>query len=288
MRTRVLFLATITLGCGSGNAVVTAPPLPSSTAPISPPPSVTTSTNASATIAPQIVAPPPPPESPIKRFLANPPAAPTVPARTCPTVPKRANNIAIPGKGSQVIVTIRDYLSLAPIANVPVKVFHGDICLGEKGCRPSHPHPPEQLQLVGKTDADGRAIFDVPDLEYSVVIPEDPIPGYLPFSDDYNMAKRECHKLDHEWKSINGRGLLYDGYLVPTTMLAVKNQDDAVAAAMQLPELVAWLRDHQDAELILRQSGNFWDVGFGYKNNNKWLVIVNVFDGSATMLGRWD
>ena len=288
MRAPFFVAATILSGCGSGHAVVTAQPLPSSTTPAPAPSAVGSAAATTSATAPIVSPPPPPPESPIKRFLANPPPAPKVPDRTCPTLPKRATTIAIPGKGSQIIATIRDYLSLKPIADVQVKVFHGDICRREKGCEPSHPHPAEQLKMTGKTDIEGRVTFDVPDLDYAVVIPADAIPGYLPFSNDYNMARRGCHKLDHEWKSSNGRALLYDAYLVPESMLAVRNQDDALAAAMQLPELVAWLRNHQDAELNLRPNANFWDVGFGYKNNNKRLVIVNVFDGTGTMLGRWD
>jgi hypothetical protein len=186
------------------------------------------------------------------------------------------------------MVTVSDYLSLAPIADVRVNIFHGELCNRNSGCKPSHPHPEAQLKMTGKTDALGRAIFQVPDLEYGVFIPEDPIPGHLPFSSIYNMGKQKCHELSSERRSANGRAIVFVGFLVPEEMLAIRTQDDAIAGAMQLGELVTWLRDHRDATITVRGKGSSWDVGFGYDNRFKRLVLVNAFDGSAAMLGRWN
>lgn len=189
-----------------------------------------------------------------------------------------------PGNSPAVIVHVFDYLTLAPIAGVSVQIFHGDICLGAAGCKPSHPHPEDQLKMIGLTDAQGQAIFPVPDLEYSSFIPEDPIPGHLRFDADYNLGAQKCHPLLHERRSGNGKALIIEKYLIPQSMLAIQNKDDALGNAMQLEELVAWMRDHQDAAITVRGGGDSWEVGFGYDNQFKRLVLVNGFSGRATML----
>lgn len=174
------------------------------------------------------------------------------------------------------------------MANVRVNVFHGDVCMRDAGCKPSHPHHDEQLKMTGKTDTQGRIVFAVPDLDYAVVIPEEPVPSHLPFSSDYNMGQQKCHELSHERRSVNGRALIFDGYLVPETMLAIRTQEDAIAGAMQLEELVSWLRDHKNISMTVRGGGHSWEVGFGEVNRFKRLVLVNGFNGAASMLGRWD
>ncbi|HRI63389.1 MAG TPA: hypothetical protein PK156_04105 [Polyangium sp.] len=274
-------------GCSSSPPIVSAQPLPSATSVAPSPTTIATSQTSAQPVAAQLP-PPAPAPSPIAQLLANPPAKPSIPARTCPKLPKRTPNVDLPGKGSAVVVTVMDYLSLAPIADVRVNVFHGDICLGEKGCGPSHPHPDELLKMTGKTDAQGRIVFDVPDLDYSIFIPQDPVPGHLPFEPDYNLGSQKCHELSHERRSVNGRALIIEQYMVPETMLAIRKEDDAIAGAMQLPELVTWLQDHQDMPMTVRRSGGFWEVGFGEANRIKRLVQVDGFTGSARMLLRWD
>lgn len=282
----VFAFAALIPACGTSpttQTVVPAPPLPapvaSNAAPIPKPPE-----SASLPVA----TPPPPPPSPIASLLAAIPPPPIIPPRTCPKVPNAATNVAIPKGQHAFIVTVSDYLSLAPIADVRVNIFHGDVCTRNGGCKPSHPHPPDQLKMTGKTDASGRVEFQIPDLEYDVFIPEDPVPGYLPFSTTYNMGKRACHDLSREKRSANGRAIVFDGFFVPDRMLTIHTQDDAIAGAMQLEELVPWIRDHQDAAMTVRGGGSSWEVGFGYNTQFKRLVLVNAFDGSAAMLIRWN
>ena len=274
-------------GCGPSPTVVSAQPLPAAT---SPAPSATTIPVPPHSAAPEAVpvAPPTPAPSPITQLLANPPTKPVMPTRTCPKLPKPAPNVDLPGKGSAVVVTVLDYLSLAPLADVRVNVFHGDVCLGEKGCKPSHPHPDELLKMTGKTDAQGRAVFDVPDLDYSIFIPDEPIPGHLPYDNDYNLGSQKCHALSHDRRSVNGRALILDRYLIPESMLAIRTQDDAIAGAMQLDELVKWLRDHQNVPMNVQRRGSTWEVGFGEPNRIKRMVVVDGFNASAMMFGRWD
>lgn len=289
MRVRPLFVAgmAFVVACKPAPATTSVLPPPSipaaSSAPANPPPPKPVE---SAIVAIANAEPPPPPS--IKELLAHPPPAPVMPARTCPKLPPISNKVAVPGKESAVIVTVMDYLSLAPIADVRVNLFHGSVCFGEKGCKPSHPHPDEQLKMTGKTDAEGKIIFQVPDLDYAVVIPDEPVPGHLPFSSDYNLGTQKCHELQHEWRSINGRALLSNSYFIPETMLAVRTKEDAIASAFQIPELIAWLRNHQDEQMIVRGGGSSWDVGFGTERNFKRMALVNVFNGSAVMLGRGD
>jgi hypothetical protein len=226
--------------------------------------------------------------SPIAQLLANRPAAHVAPPRTCPKLPKPPLNVPTPGNGSAVIVNVYDYLSLAPIANVTVKIFHGDVCLGEGRCKPSHPHPEDQLKMFGKTDAQGQAVFPVPDFEYSSFIPPDPIAGYLPFSADENLGPQMCHPLVHERRTSNGKALVIDKYLIPLSMLAIQTKEDAIDNALQLDELVTWLRDHQDAAITVRGGGSAWELGFGYNNQFNRHVLVNGFTGIATMLAKRD
>jgi len=226
--------------------------------------------------------------SPIAQLLANRPAAHVAPPRTCPKLPKPPLNVPTPGNGPAVIVNVYDYLSLAPIANVPVKIFHGDVCLGEGRCKPSHPHPDELLKMTGKTDARGQAVFPVPDLDYSSFIPPDPIAGYLPFSADENLGPQMCHPLVHERRTSNGKALVIDKYLIPVSMMAIQTKEDAIDNALQLEELVSWLREHQDAAITVRGGGSSWEVGFGYNNQFNRHVLVNGFTGNAMMLLKRD
>jgi hypothetical protein len=216
------------------------------------------------------------------------PPRPAIAARTCPTVPKVPAEAVGPQGGTAVVVTVSDYLSLAPLAGVRVDIFHGDICTRHGGCRPSHPHPADQLHMFATTDNQGRVTFAVPDLEYSMHIPEQPVPGYLTYSTIYNMGKQKCHELTIDRHSANRRIIVFDRFLVPERMLTIRTRDDAIAAAMQDQELVTWLRDHQDAKMTVRGEGSSWQVGFGYGDRFKRLVHVNAFDGSAAMLGRWN
>jgi len=137
--------------------------------------------------------------------------------------------------------------------------------------------------MTGKTDALGRVVFEVPDLEYAVVIPEDPVPGHLPFSADYNLGQQKCHELSHERRTVNGRALVFDGYFVPDPMLRVRSQNDAIAMAMQLEELVSWLRTHQDMEMTMREGITTWEITFGHGFRSNRLLQVNRFDGKTVM-----
>jgi hypothetical protein len=236
-----------------------------------------------------IATPPPPAVSPIKQLLENPPAAHVAPPRTCPQLPQRPLNVPTPGNGPAVIVNVFDYLSLAPIADVQVNLFHGDVCTRNTGCKPSHPHPENQLKMTGKTDAQGQIVFQVPDLDYSSFIPENPIPGHLPFSPDYNLGSQKCHDLFHERRTGNGKALVLEKYVIPESMLAIRTQEDAIDNALQLEELITWLRQHQDVTMtVRRRGGDFWEIGFGHNDRFQRLVLVNGFNGSASMLGRWD
>src|SRR6185503_314497 len=49
---------------------------------------------------------------------------------------------------SRFVVTVSDYLTLAPIAGVPVVIDHNSgPCNRNSGCRPMHPHPPLLLSM---------------------------------------------------------------------------------------------------------------------------------------------
>lgn len=196
--------------------------------------------------------------------------------------------MATPENKFAVIVHVADYLSLAPIPNVEVRIFHGSVCMGEAGCKPSHPHPENQLKMVATTDANGEAIFQVPDLDYSSFIPEDPIPGHLPFDADYNLGALKCHPLFHERRTGNGKALVIEKYLIPRSMMAIQNDGEAIDNAFQLEELITWLRAHQDAEMDVRVRGSSWEVLFGYKKQTKRLVLVDGFNGAAMMLLRFE
>lgn len=285
-----IFACGILGACGTQRTIVATPPTHSATSRTStaPPPANLPTSPKPAESVPIQVAPPPPAQSPIAQLLANPPPIPALPTHTCPTLPKPEKNVPIPGKRSAVVVTVMDYLSLAPITDVQVNIFHGSRCYRERGCVPSHPHPENELKMTGKTDALGRIVFEVPDLDYAVVIPEDPVPGHLPFSPDYNLGKQKCHDLSHERRTVNGRALVFDGYIVPETMLRIRSQNDAIAMAMQLEELVSWLRAHQDVTITVRGGGHSWEVGFGYDNRFNRLMHVTGFDGGTAMLVKRD
>ncbi len=142
--------------------------------------------------------------------------------------------------------------------------------------------------MTATTNKQGRMSLNVPDVDYRMEIPTThKSAGYLTYSSIYDLGSQKCHDLLIERKSANGRILAFDAYLVPESMRAIQNQDQALAAAHQNRELMDWLRNHQDATMTIRDKIATWDVGFGYENRFKRLVQVNAFDGSTHMLGKW-
>lgn len=144
--------------------------------------------------------------------------------------------------------------------------------------------------MTAKTDKQGRAIFRVPDIDYTVQLPHGQVvPGYLTFSSNYDLGTQKCHSLLIEKRSPDERILAYEAYVIPEGMRAIRTEDQAFAAAMQNQELRQWLSEHPEAERMqVRDKISAWDVGFGHAGQSRRLVQVNAFDGTSFVLGRWN
>jgi len=195
---------------------------------------------------------------------------------------------------SRFVVVVADYATHKPLAGVPVDVTHNmGTCTRNGGCKPMHPHPPGMERMHGKTGRDGRVIFNVPDLEYQLWLPPQTLAGYLDYSSTYNMGARACHDLQIQASRVDRGTKYFVVYLVPTSLLAVKRQDQAIALAQAVPEIQSWLADHAQYPYRLSVTGGppssptMWQVRWGTDKVLKRLVYVNAFDGTASVGGRW-
>ncbi len=205
----------------------------------------------------------------------------------CPSVPPGPLVPLPTGVGYRIVLTVFDYLTLKPVAKVPVQLTHDKTCNMDRRCHYTHTHPESELQLSKVTGESGRVVFRVPDLSYGYYLPPNDVSGYLTFSAYYKLGSKECHPLVGKHYSKDSRTLGFDVFLVPTSMLAVRNREEAIEAAHRNTELAAWRRSNPDAELTVTGGGTAWQVGYGYGTRLKRLVNVNAFDATTGIIGRW-
>jgi hypothetical protein len=198
----------------------------------------------------------------------------------CPVLPKGPVAVLPGGGGHRVVVTVRDYITLAPLAGVAVEVSHKQRCSQHRPCRPTHAHPASQLRLRAVTDMRGRVVFPTPDLSYGLSLSGQKLPGYLNFSSSYDLGAKRCHPLLDRRRDHRRRTLSFDAYLVPTSLLEIRTRQQAIDAAHRDSELAHWRRAHPNAVMTVRGGGSAWQVFFGDGKRRLRSVHINAFDGS--------
>lgn len=209
-------------------------------------------------------------------------------AFACPAVaPPDASRLGA-ARSTRYVVEVLDYTTLRPLAGVEVKIAHQQTCNRNSGCKPTHAHPAAQLGMAKRTDARGRAIFVVPDLDYGFHLPGPAPAGYLGHSTTYDLGAKRCHELVAEAGDGGPRTKYTVTYLVPETLLAVTTDAQATQIADAHPEIVPWLQANPGFVRVVRGGGSAWQVGYGLDSKTfKRLVHINAFDGTAGILGRW-
>ncbi|MBW2528621.1 MAG: hypothetical protein JRI23_30890 [Deltaproteobacteria bacterium] len=231
--------------------------------------------------------PPPQPPPPRPRPSPRPAPQPTLPSH-CPTLPKGPLTAMPGGPGNRIVVTVFDYVTLAPLAGVKVTVKHKQRCSQHRPCRPTHPHPKALLEMESTTNRRGRVIFHSPDQSYGQPhLPVPNVPGYLNYSSHYNLGAKQCHELVRKHRGPSRGTVGYDIFLVPTSMLTIKTRQEAIDAAHRHPEITAFRRANPHATLIARGGGSAWQVGYAIGDRFKIRTHINAFDGHVQVSGRW-
>lgn len=185
---------------------------------------------------------------------------------------------------------VLDYVDSHPISGIEIRLSEDQICYRNTGCRPAREHPEHLRMLTLRTDADGRAVFHLPDRSYGYYVPEHGRDDYIMFSGHYRLGKRERHPLVREEKpSMNEHS--YTLYLVPRSLLMVRTREQALEIANANPELAEWLAaqpDRNRLSITVRGGGTTWQVGYGRGGRLKRQVHINAFDGTSSVNGRWN
>jgi hypothetical protein len=218
----------------------------------------------------------------------TPPPPPPRTAFACPPVPDYARSAPRASRTPTIVVDVHDYLTGKGIPGVTVMIHHQETCTRNDGCTPTHAHPPAVLRPRAKTDATGRATFRVPDLDYGGFYLEGtPPPGYLDWSSIYNLGAKQCHELSTPAEPFSGSTKRWVATLVPTSMLDITTDAQALAIAEAIPEIQQWLTSHRGIMPIVRGGGTAWQVIWAVGDRAKRQVHVNAFDGTASVTGRW-
>jgi hypothetical protein len=226
--------------------------------------------------------PPPPPRQRVKPAPKR-----TLPAN-CPSLPNGPIAALPTGGGHRIVVTVFDYMTLAPLPGVPVTLKHNQRCSQHRPCEPTHAHPKVLLNLKAMTNKRGRVVFRTPDLAYRQPhISSHNLPSYLNYSSHYTLGAKQCHRLVKKHRG-RARGTLgYDIFLVPKSMLEIRTRQEAIAAAHRNPEFAAFRKANPDAPMTVRGGGSAWQVRYARGNRLKLQAHINAFDGNTQVSGRW-
>lgn len=217
------------------------------------------------------------------------PAPPAPPAFACPPAPDHDATAPRAARKPTIVVDVLDYATGRGIAGVTVQLHHDATCTRNDGCRPTHAHPPGQLDIKRRTDAKGRATFAVPDLDYGFHVLAPSPAGYLDYSSIYALGAKQCHELSTPAPPFDRRSNVkrWVASLVPSTLLTVTTPAQAIALAEALPEIQAWRATHPGVTPTARGGGAAWQVVWAVGDRAKRQVHVNAFDGAAAVSGRW-
>ncbi len=199
-----------------------------------------------------------------------------------------------------IVVVVRDYATREPMKDVPIILSHERICQDNgRGCRPTHPHPEEQLTMTCATGPDGRVAFGVPDLQYEVVAraPE----GHAePWRVHHFEASLRMTAYRHTLAPLDGNTKVVGVELVPVSFLEAPTVVTTPEQAIELAraELTACVATPQGERLSVQaanQRGQWW-VDFTHRpgppdrlnpDTHVATVLVNALDRCARVSICW-
>ncbi len=204
-------------------------------------------------------------------------------------------------------IILRDYSDSLPIKNIEIIVVESQSCTNcSKACedcskeagptKPAHReepyiyYPKDPREFKSRTNDRGEATFNLPPPRTDYVTAAIQVPEYFGWPNELLERKYKITRDSSYHETVDRREYLKRILrinLIPLKMVVIRNETQAIRASKENNEIKTWLKNNPGAVITCKNNGLNWQVGYGYENRYKRLVLIDALDGSAQIIGRW-